>query len=688
MLGPPLGRDESRQARPLNLLVVQRESPQADLVRDVFGGRGDFHLLSQPDLKAARRAIQMSAPAVDVVLADLDLPDGVATDLLDGQSLPLALLADVDDTAAAVRAIKNGAFDYLVKSPETFSRLPELVTRVHREWTQQQARVATLRELEHKTAALQDMNRRLQSLLQLAQRVMVAAGGDECLELFWRQLSHEFDVPRPVTWETWVSERNEDADLRHAAESARREQVIVVHEVEPEAGRRHCLLLPVARCGGQPELLVLERAERFSEADQAIAQLSLSFLNAALSSQAAANELRESQERLNQSERMKSIGQLAGGVAHDFNNMLMVMSAAAEVMGDKLPRDHECAAHLQLIVNTSHRAAELTQKLLAFSRKRRLAKRVMDVNEVLVTVCEFLSHALGPRISLKRSLCPGPFLIDADGTQLQNVLLNICLNARDAMPDGGVLHVSSEVRELSETEVRVRVPEGRPGPYVCIQVEDTGTGMDSGTLKHAFDPFFTTKEPGRGTGLGLSVVFGSVREHGGSVRLDSAVGRGTRCTLLLPSSGGALVEGATEAPIRVVQRGLRVMLVDDDPAVCRTTAQLMRQLGYKVQALHSGQRALLHLLGHSASYDLLMLDVTMPDPSGIDVYRELAAADIRLPTVFVSGYGAEALLEELSARRDVVSLRKPFRQRELAAAIARCVSTGDSELPPAPSDVD
>jgi CheY-like chemotaxis protein len=300
----------------------------------------------------------------------------------------------------------------------------------------------------------------------------------------------------------------------------------------------------------------------------------------------------------------------------------------------------------------------------------------VDIYEVLGAVREFLVHALDRRITLKSSLSPGPFLVDADSTQLQNVLLNICLNSRDAMPDGGALELSTKLIELDAATVSARVPEGRPGHYVCIEVRDTGTGMDAETLKHAFDPFFTTKEPGRGTGLGLSVVFGSIREHGGSVTLSSSPGKGSCCTLWLPQSTSAPGVATLPPATGRSRRGLRVMLVDDEPGVCRTTAQLMRQLGHNVQALRSGSKALAHLKNHWGGYDLLVLDVMMPHPTGVEVHETLVEQGIVLPTVFVSGYSEQHMLEGITDGEGVVFLQKPFRQQELEAAIARCTQSG------------
>ncbi len=518
-----------------------------------------------------------------------------------------------------------------------------------------------------------EMNRRLCSLRELVRRVMVASSTEECIEQFRQALGAEVAAYSSDFWGDQRAIESQGSALATLVNEARTlSSVRTWHDAEQQ---RALLLVPIPLQKGTPTLLCFTRGEAFTEHDETIAGLAAAFLEAALRSQGAMHALRESQAQLHQSERMKSIGQLAGGVAHDFNNMLMVISAAAEVMSDTLADEHPCRSHLSLIINTSHRAAELTQKLLAFSRKGRLARKPVDVHDVLGAVREFLAHALDRRITLALSLAGGPCVVEADSTQLQNALLNICLNSRDAMPDGGLLKISTQRVELDAEACDRAFLESKPGSYVRIEVRDTGTGMDEQTLKHAFDPFFTTNEPGRVTGLGISVVFGAIREHGGAVSLDSRPGHGTSCVILLPLSERARPEIGALAPQARPAGSLRVLLLDDEPGVCRTAAQLMRQLGHNVQALRNGEKALNHLRTHSSGYDLLVLDVMMPHPTGVEVHRALVDEGIVLPTVFVSGYTEQHLLEGISDDNGVVFLQKPFRQSELARAIARCMES-------------
>jgi len=561
-----------------------------------------------------------------------------------------------------------------VTSPELEGRLRLLVRELS----------AAEIELSNRAEQLEQQCRRLRGLEQLSQRLTTATDVDECIQQSSELLRAVLGANSAELWRGEISPDRAEEAIRRAAGEARRLGCVTQY-AEPCAppARRYGLVAPLQLFKPLPDLLVFASEAPFAEHDPTVLAVAAALVEAALRSLAAAHDLRESQTQLHQRERMNSLGQLAGGVAHDFNNTLMVISAAAEVMSDTIEADHACVPHLELIVNTSQRAAQLTQKLLAFSRKRRLTTQTLDLHEVLGTIRDLLSHALDRRITLTMALGAGPFLIEADGTQLQNALLNVCLNARDAMPEGGLLRISTERVELDLAGCARHLPQGEPGGYVKIVVRDTGTGMDEQTLARAFDPFFTTKEPGLGTGLGLSLVSGAIREHRGAVSLESRPGVGTSCVILLPLPERLRPRSNPAQPDPRSNTGRRILLLDDEPAVCRTAAQLLRQLGHNVQALRSGERALSHLRAHSNGYDLLVLDVMMPHPTGVEVYRALQKDGIVLPTIFVSGYSEQPLLEGVLDTAGVVFLQKPFRQAELAAAMARCLeAAGRGSVPP------
>ncbi len=554
-------------------------------------------------------------------------------------------------------------------------------------------------ELERSSRAeqLEQQGRRLRSLEQLSQRLTAAATAEECLQQLGELMRAALGGCSAELWRDEGEPPHAGEQLRRALAEARRSgQVISYAEPSAAPARRFGLVAPIplgtvplgtvplrpaplgsASSPVQAAALLLAAESPFGEHDITLLSVATALVQAALRALVTSQELRESQSQLHQRERLTSLGQLAGGVAHDFNNTLMVISAAAEVMSDTLTEEHACAPHLELIINTSQRAKQLTQKLLAFSRKSRLATQTVELHDVLGAVRELLSHALDRRITLTLSLGAGPFLVEADVSQLQNALLNVCLNARDAMPEGGSLRISTERIELDAAACERLVPEGQPGAYVRLELRDTGTGMDAATLAHAFDPFFTTKEPGLGTGLGLSLVAGAIREHHGAVSLQSQPGQGTTCTILLPLIERTRPQSQAPPPDARARSGRRILLLDDEPAVCRTAAQLLRHLGHNVQALRSGERALTHLRAHHHGYALLVLDVLTPHPTGVDVYRTLLEQGISLPTIFVSGYSEQPLLEGLLDKPGVVFLQKPFRQSELADAMRRALEASE-----------
>ena len=510
------------------------------------------------------------------------------------------------------------------------------------------------------------------ALLELARWLEAADGTEAALEGTGRHLGE-------CLYAVWSRAAAEplapELEGRVAIDRARR-----TGEVATQAARgagRATLALPVRSANAPFEVLVFQRDAAFSDTEREAAELASCLLASAVRRIGAHGALRDSRTQLEQSERIKCVGQLASGVAHDFNNLLMVISAAAEVLRDAVGAEHPSAAQLGLILETSHRAAQLTRKLLAFSRKGRPAMVPTNLHEVLDTVRELLVLGIDRRINLQLLRCKGPCFVLADASSLGNAILNLCLNARDAMLGGGVLRVTTERIELDAAACVAEYASCRPGPHVRLEIQDSGTGMDQQTLERAFEPFFTTKEPGRGTGLGLPIALAAVREHKGGVFIRSQLGAGTTCTLLLPLLDAPDVAAPASAPASRRTRSLRVLLVDDEHDVCLTAARLMRQLGHNVQALCSGEKALSHLRVHAGGYDVLVLDVMMPHPSGLALHDALLREGIELPTVFMSGSSAAEHDGAPSERGGVVFLAKPFRQTELADAIARSLDSFD-----------
>lgn len=366
---------------------------------------------------------------------------------------------------------------------------------------------------------------------------------------------------------------------------------------------------------------------------------------------------------LRQAQKMEAVGQLTGGIAHDFNNLLMAIIGNLELIARRV-EDERIQRYVRNAMHGAQRGAKLVGQLLAFSRKQRLTPEPVDVNELVGTVAEMLSRTLGAsiRVDVVTQKDLWPALVDA--TQLELMLLNLAINARDAMPQGGLLTIETSVLHGVPEDLRTDL---KPGEYVCIAVKDTGTGMPPDVLARAFDPFFTTKEPGKGTGLGLSQVYGFARQSGGTAKIESELGRGTVVRILLPRSVDVVV-GSDDRQLGGPGMGERehILVVDDDAGVLETTRSMLDDLGYQAISADNLDAAL-STLSHQA-IDLAIIDLAMPGVSGLEVGLELQRKQPGLPVVYCSGY--PDLIEETGKRiNGSMLLSKPFSSRELSAKL-------------------
>jgi len=363
---------------------------------------------------------------------------------------------------------------------------------------------------------------------------------------------------------------------------------------------------------------------------------------------------------LQQAQRLEAVGQLTSGVAHDFNNLLMVILGNVRQMR-KNESDPAAVRRLDMMAQAAERGAELTAQMLAFSRRQRLDPRPVDLNETVLRMNELLQSTMGGSTAIETSLQPDLWPALIDPTQIELVILNLAINARDAMDVGGSL----TLRTANVTLGEANGPEDPgPGEYVMIAVTDTGSGMSPDVLARVFEPFFTTKEVGKGSGLGLSQVYGLAKQSGGGVRIESMPGRGTSVQVFLPRSLETAPQrepaAASSASTRHAHR--RVLVVDDDRAVREVTAGLLTDLGYGVIEAGSGGAAL-EVLDQDQAVDLLLLDFAMPGMNGAELAREARMRRPDLPILFVTGYADTEALPPVD--REGV-LRKPFRQEDLA----------------------
>ncbi len=386
---------------------------------------------------------------------------------------------------------------------------------------------------------------------------------------------------------------------------------------------------------------------------------------------AAENELLEARK-------LESIGRLAGGISHDFNNMLFAISGYAELLTQDLlsnDRDRLDPGRLLLSVNAiaeaAARAAALTAQLLAFSRRQIVAVKVLDLNAAVTTVEPMLQQLIGANRQLSLNLDPAVGHVRADAGQIDQIIVNLVVNARDAMPGGGTVTIETTNASFEEPYAASQF-EIRPGPYVLLSVSDTGIGMDRATRDHIFEPFFTTKDVGKGTGLGLATTYGIVHQAGGHIWVYSEPGHGSTFKLFLPRIDDAVEEPQAAADLPMVGAG-SVLVVEDEPVIRTMTTQLLERAGFVVTAVADGAEALA-VAGQMAELDVLVTDVVMPNLSGIELAERMLDRYPRLGVVLLSGYTAETLDLDRIIARGARFVPKPVTSNALLQTVVRAVA--------------
>jgi signal transduction histidine kinase len=384
-------------------------------------------------------------------------------------------------------------------------------------------------------------------------------------------------------------------------------------------------------------------------------------------------------EQLRQSQKMEAIGQLAGGIAHDFNNLLTVINGHVGMLLDFESFPPATLDALKQVYMAGERAAGLTRQLLFFSRKRPIQRESLDLNEIIDEVTTLLRRLIGEQITLQLELASDLIAIEADASMMEQILINLVVNARDAMPAGRIV-IRSQSVQLTEEDVRCKC-NARPGRFACLTVQDTGCGIAPEFLPRIFEPFFTTKEVGKGTGLGLATIFGIVQQHQGWVEVESAVGVGTTFKVFLPVAGeiGPRVPKAERVEASVTGGGETILVVEDETSVREFTVAVLRPYGYRVLQAKSGADALEVWKRHSSRIDLLLTDVVMPDDmSGPELAAKLQAEKPGLPVIFTSGYSQEMMGQVCGSQNVARFVHKPFQPRVLAKAIREVL---DAKVP-------
>jgi two-component system cell cycle sensor histidine kinase/response regulator CckA len=617
------------------LLMVEDDDSHATFALRALERSEDLEVHVVATLADARAFLQ--ARDVDLVLSDLKLPDGSGLDLL-STGVPLVVQTSQGDEARAVAALKGGALDYCVKSPETFRELPRIVERA----------LLAGRNLRERRRAEQSLRESDERFRQLAENITQA---------FWLydKTSGQIIYASPA-WATVYGDCVKTLDGRlafvhpedlRALEDGPRAASAVSAEYRVVCdGRVRWIeerIFPIYDASGEPYRMAGLAAD--------------------------VTKRRELEGAVRQAQKMQAVGQLAGGIAHDFNNMLAAVMSAADELALHVGTESQRQL-CTLILQASERAAELTRNLLSFSRMGMVRNAAVDVHAVIREVAALLTRSIDRRIVISVELSAHAHGVSGDAAQLQSALLNLGINARDAMPSGGQLRIATQLVQLDAAACETLGFEITPGDFLRVSVCDSGTGIAEHVLPHIYEPFFTTKEPGQGTGIGLAAVYGTVVEHGGALAVRSQLGLGTEFDVYLP------LRAAAETSSEVVRstpdgKGL-VLLVDDEPLVLTTASQLLRSIGYEVVTARDGQEAFEKFALHRSQLVAVICDAVMPRESGPEVLQRIAEAAPYLPCVLCSGFSKDT--RPAATGSQWVLLPKPFRRADLALTLSQAIA--------------
>jgi signal transduction histidine kinase/ActR/RegA family two-component response regulator len=380
--------------------------------------------------------------------------------------------------------------------------------------------------------------------------------------------------------------------------------------------------------------------------------------------------LRQREEQLRQSQKMEAIGRLSGGIAHDFNNLLGVIIGYSESMEQRLAPGDPLRKNAEEIRKAGERAASLTHQLLAFSRQRVMQPQILDLNALVTDMGQMLVRLIGMHIT---KLTPKLGRVKAEQSQIEQLIVNLVVNARDAMPDGGKLVIETSNLEVNENFAHT-LPFLQPGPYVLLTVNDTGTGMDTNTRRHIFEPFFTTKGLGKGTGLGLATVYGVVKQSGGGVVVDSEPGKGSTFKIFLPQTKETVMPSA---PVEISMKESKgtgtILLVEDEEALLNLTSERLTECGYTILPARDGVEALEIVRSYQGSIDLLLTDIMMPRMGGLALARYMSELRPGVRIAFMTGHAEREASYREALRSGAESIQKPFTREQLIRLVGQAL---------------
>ena len=631
--------------KPLRLLFVEHEPDDIEIALQELK---KSNLQFEVETVATREdfATKLREQTFDIILSDYRLPGWTGMEALEiiqqnQLDVPFVLVTGTLGEELAVECIKHGVTDYVLKAQ--LARLPVAIRQAH------DARL--LREAEaHAAKALRESEARYRGLVDNA-----------TYGIYWVTLDGHLLQANPALAQMLGYDSTAELLALQSSNALYR-----------DSATRSVLLAQYQKAGRVDAVVEWKRKDgktihvRLNGRRTADSTRKIECVEVIVEDFTEKIAL---ERQLVQAQKFEAIGQLAGGIAHDFNNMIGAIIGWADLGTEETEAASRLHRHFQKIRQQADRAAALTRQLLAFARRQILEPRNIDLNQAITETLSLLEKVIGSNVEVKSRLSPDLAVVCADPTQIEQVLMNLCINARDAMPQGGSLHIETANAAFDEAYC-ARQPYARPGHYAMLSVTDTGTGMDAATLDKIFEPFFTTKELGKGTGLGLAMVYGIVRQHGGFVHVYSELGVGTTFRVYFPISPKAVKTPERAQDLRPVRGGKETILIaEDHEGLGDLARETLSNLGYHVILATDGEQAIREFQDLHNHIDIVLLDVILPKLSGPEVYAQISRSRPDVPVIFATGYSADIAALERARQQGSPMLQKPYSPRDLARKI-------------------